>query len=238
MAGAAGQYVLVIEDQAPIRSVIRRFLDHHGYKVMSANDGPEALWHLNARTQPSAIVTDYAMPGLSGLEILQQVRLGHTRVPHDLPVVLVSAFTEIAIVQAAQGLDADAVIVKPFSLNCLHQRLVRALAGRTAHHDPAHYAEVELPFQETSEAEAGRASPGVVLSSRATAARSDETTAVAGTAVRMDALKPGMVLAQPVHSRTGKLLASAGMTLEAKHIARIRDLADHLTDSDFIRVES
>jgi CheY-like chemotaxis protein len=30
MAGAAGQYVLVIEDQAPIRSVIRRFLDHHG----------------------------------------------------------------------------------------------------------------------------------------------------------------------------------------------------------------
>lgn len=237
MPGAARQYVLVIEDQAPIRSVLRRFLDHHGYKVVSANDGPEALWHLNSRTQPSAIVTDYAMPGLSGLEILQQVRLGHTRVPNDLPVILVSAYSELAIVQAAHALDADAVIVKPFSLNCLHQRLAAALTGRTVHHEPAHYADVELPFQETSEA--GRASPGVVLSaSPAVSGGGTETAGVSGTAVRLDKLKPGMVLAQPVHSRTGKLLAGAGMTLEAKHIARIRDLADHLADSDFIRVET
>lgn len=237
MAGVSTKYILVIEDQSPIRSVIRRFLEHHGYEVMNANDGPEALWHLNDRTQPSAIVTDYAMPGLSGLEILQQVRLGHTRVPHDLPVILVSAYTEIAIVQAAQALDADAVIVKPFSLNCLHQRLARALADPTAHADQAHYATVELPFQAVQKNNPGRASPGVVLSSRPAAAPSRDTAAVSGKVVRLDALKPGMVLAQPVHSRTGKLLASAGMTLEAKHIARIRDLADHLTDSDFIRVE-
>lgn len=238
MADASTHYVLVIEDQSPIGSVIRRFLEHHGYKVVRANDGPEALRHLNGRTQPSAIITDYAMPGLSGLEILQQVRLGYTRVPHDLPVILVSAYTEVAIVQAAQALDADAVIVKPFSLNCLHQRLVRALAGRTAVADPAQYAAVELPFRSADKADPGRASPGVVLSSHSAPGRRTEAAAGSGKAVRINSLKAGMVLAQPIYSRTGQLLAGVGLTLEAKHIARIRDLADNLIHNDFIRVEN
>jgi CheY-like chemotaxis protein len=236
MPGSPTQYVMVIEDQGPIRSVLRRFLEHHGYKVVSAHDGPEALWYLNGRTPLSAIVTDYAMPGLSGLEILQQIRIGHTRAPHRVPVILLSAYTEIAIVQAAQALDADAIIAKPFSLNCFHKRLARALQGHAAHGSAAHYAKVELPVAVEQETDPGRASPGVVLtSSPATAGTGADTGA--WRAVRLDALEPGMVLAQPIHSRTGKLLAAPGLELHAKHIARIRELAAHLTHHDLIRVE-
>jgi CheY-like chemotaxis protein len=108
--------VLIVDDDLVILDMLRTVLHEEGFPVIGANNGAAALYLLQ-RTPVALVLTDFMMPGLSGLELAE--RLHHDPRTATLPVILMSAFpppdgeTRVA-----------AVIGKPFALDDL-LRLVR-----------------------------------------------------------------------------------------------------------------
>jgi CheY-like chemotaxis protein len=107
--------VLVVEDHVEMRRLLASLLHADGYVVMEAGDGIEALTPLLGRAadpQIDLVVTDVRMPGCTGLELLAFVRLEKPSVP----VVVITAFGDVATHTQAHHLGAAAVFDKPFDL--------------------------------------------------------------------------------------------------------------------------
>ncbi|RZM75488.1 response regulator [Leptolyngbya iicbica LK] len=105
-------HILVVDDNADLRSYISNVLQRQGYQVRTAHDGVAALAMLETFT-PNLILTDLMMPGMSGLELLQQIR--QTEALSSIPIVLLTAKVddETRIEGVEQG--ADAYLGKPFN---------------------------------------------------------------------------------------------------------------------------
>jgi two-component system, OmpR family, response regulator MprA len=116
--------VLVVDDDAPIRRMLRRTLAAEGYEVETAADGGEALAAVE-RSVPDLLVLDVAMPGVDGLDVCRRVR----RAGLGLPILLLTA--RDAVADRVVGLDAgaDDYLVKPFAAEELLAR-ARALLRR------------------------------------------------------------------------------------------------------------
>jgi signal transduction histidine kinase len=114
--------VLVVDDEARVRSLACDALNLLGYSATEAESGPAALQRLE-QDMPDVIVMDYAMPGMSGAEAATLAR----RLKPELPIVFASGYADTAAVEAAVG--ADAVILrKPFNMG----ELARAVAAAVA----------------------------------------------------------------------------------------------------------
>jgi two-component system, OmpR family, KDP operon response regulator KdpE len=113
--------VLVIDDEPPIRKLLRMGLGTQGYRVIEAEDGQSALDHM--REKPDLVILDLGLPDMQGLELLRTMRTRDERVPI---VVLSSRADEVAKVQALD-LGADDYITKPFGMDELLARIRAAL---------------------------------------------------------------------------------------------------------------
>lgn len=118
--------VLVVEDEAALLTLLRYNLEKEGFAVFEAQDGEEALLQLKEQT-PDAVLLDWMLPRVSGLELCRQIR----RAPawRELPIIMLTARGEEG--DRVRGLDsgADDYVVKPFSTNELVARL-RAVIRR------------------------------------------------------------------------------------------------------------
>jgi len=113
--------VLVIDDEPPIRKLLRLGLGTQGYRVIEAADGQSALDHM--REKPDLVILDLGLPDMQGLELLRTMRTRDERVPI---VVLSSRADETAKVQALD-LGADDYVTKPFGMDELLARIRAAL---------------------------------------------------------------------------------------------------------------
>jgi two-component system, OmpR family, phosphate regulon response regulator PhoB len=117
--------VLVVEDEAAQREVLRYNLEAEGFRVASAGNGEEAMVLLDEEN-PDVIVLDWMLPNLSGIEVCRQIKTRpETR---GVPVIMLSARSEE--VDRVRGLEtgADDYVVKPYSLRELMAR-VKAQLG-------------------------------------------------------------------------------------------------------------
>jgi two-component system response regulator MprA len=119
--------ILVVDDERAVRESLRRALELEGYDVGLASDGSEALEKLEGDAQPDAIILDVLMPGTDGLEVSRTLRRSGSRVP----VLMLTARTEVGDRVAGLDAGADDYLTKPFALEELLARL-RALLRRTA----------------------------------------------------------------------------------------------------------
>ncbi|TFB53310.1 response regulator transcription factor [Cryobacterium sp. TMT1-62] len=103
------QKVLVVDDEAQIRTVLRGYLEAEGYDVAEAADGAEALAVLH-KDPPALVLLDVMLPGIDGLEVLRQLR-GFS----DAYVILVTARAEEVDKLVGLGVGADDYVTKPFS---------------------------------------------------------------------------------------------------------------------------
>ena len=112
--------VLVVEDEPALSTLLRYNLEKEGFTVSEARDGEEALLQLK-EAKPDAVLLDWMLPRISGLELCRQIR----RAPawRDLPVIMLTARGEEA--DRVRGLDsgADDYVAKPFSTTELIARL-------------------------------------------------------------------------------------------------------------------
>ena len=103
--------VLIVEDDLAVRDVLRRYLEQDGYHVTIATDGPQGLEA--ARTvQPDLIVLDVMLPGMTGLEICEQLR---TSDGSAVPIIMLTALGEADDRIAGLTSGADDYVTKPFS---------------------------------------------------------------------------------------------------------------------------
>lgn len=99
--------ILVVEDDADLRSVIRDQLDSAGYNVLEASNGQIAL-RIIANQRVDLIITDIDMPIKNGLELLEEVRRGNSAIP---VVVMTGGNHNEKLILAA---GASAFVQKPF----------------------------------------------------------------------------------------------------------------------------
>lgn len=108
----ATKRVLIIDDEADVRTVIRGCLeDIAGWEVVTAESGKEGLVKVITET-PDAIMLDLMMPGMDGLAFLSVLR-NYTK-EATLPVVLLTAKINVAQSEELSGLNIKGVIAKPF----------------------------------------------------------------------------------------------------------------------------
>ncbi len=113
-------YILVVDDQAGIRRLLFEALTDDGYNVEVAASGAEALLKVRVRT-PSLILLDEKMPGMTGLEVLMEMR----KFAPEVPVIIVTAYSELANLRAARESKlVQFLLIKPFDLE-----VVRKLIG-------------------------------------------------------------------------------------------------------------
>jgi DNA-binding response OmpR family regulator len=115
--------VLVVDDEAPIREIVRRYLNADGIDVVEAADGPNAIEQFNTH-RPDAVVLDVMLPGFDGLEVLRQIRA-----TSDAYVLMLTARTEETDRLVGLSVGADDYVTKPFSPRELTAR-VKALLRR------------------------------------------------------------------------------------------------------------
>ncbi|RAI44861.1 response regulator [Rhodoplanes roseus] len=121
---SAATKVLVIDDEPPIRKLLRMGLGTRGYEVLEAGTGKAALALL--ADKPELIILDLGLPDIGGLELLQAIRSKDEGVP---VVVLSSRDDEAGKVQALD-LGADDYVTKPFGMDELLARMRAALRHR------------------------------------------------------------------------------------------------------------
>jgi PAS domain S-box-containing protein len=122
----SGGHILLVEDEAPVRRMLTMFLERAGCTVSAVDSAAAALETLGAGLRPDLLVTDHAMPGLSGAELL---RLAAIRLP-GLPGLLVTGYDEVT---EREALPPSAhVLLKPFQRGAFIAQVGALLAENAA----------------------------------------------------------------------------------------------------------
>jgi two-component system, NtrC family, response regulator AtoC len=101
--------ILVVDDEPSNRNILRQELTHNGYVVETAADGSEALKKVES-SPPNLVILDYMMPGLSGLDVLKELR----KREDDTPVIMITAYGTVDRAVEAMKEGAYDFITRPF----------------------------------------------------------------------------------------------------------------------------
>jgi two-component system KDP operon response regulator KdpE len=113
--------ILVVDDEPPIRKLLRMGLTSQGYEVLEAPNGKAALELLAEK--PALAILDLGLPDMDGLDLLRRIR-GRQE---DLPIVVLSSRGDEAGKVAALDLGADDYVTKPFGMEELFARMRAAM---------------------------------------------------------------------------------------------------------------
>ncbi|MFZ5818409.1 MAG: response regulator transcription factor [Chloroflexota bacterium] len=113
--------VLAIDDDTAITELLSMLLRTHGYDVLTANTGEEGVKIIQEKS-PDVIVLDLMMPGMDGWQVCKQVRTFS-----NVPIIILSALDDPAMIASALDAGADDYLVKPISSNILVAHLNRLI---------------------------------------------------------------------------------------------------------------
>ena len=116
--------ILLVEDDPAVLSSVRRRLIFEGYRVETAETGPDGVRQVEA-VHPDLIILDVMLPGMNGLEVAEKVRQGS-----EVPILMLTARDTVPDRVAGFESGADDYLVKPFAIEELLAR-IRALLRRT-----------------------------------------------------------------------------------------------------------
>jgi CheY-like chemotaxis protein len=124
--------ILVIDDVAMMRDLVRRMLERAGHSVIEAADGEAGIAVVEMQ-DPALVITDLIMPKKEGIETIQQIRRSHP----NTKIIAMSGHVRpdgISYLDAARKLGADAILAKPFLRVALLEVVDRLLnVGRVGH---------------------------------------------------------------------------------------------------------
>jgi two-component system KDP operon response regulator KdpE len=120
--------ILVVDDEPPIRKLLRMGLTSQGYDVLEASNGKTALELLAKK--PALVILDLGLPDIDGLDLLRRIR--HRQ--QNLPVVVLSSRGDEAGKVAALDLGADDYVTKPFGMDELFARMRAAMRHQLQEH--------------------------------------------------------------------------------------------------------
>lgn len=115
--------VLIVDDEAPLRDLIRAYLEREGYTVREATTGKEALASI-AHTQPDVVVLDLMLPEIDGIEVCRRIRT-----TSEVYIIMLTARADEVDRVVGLEVGADDYLTKPFSPRELVAR-IRAVLRR------------------------------------------------------------------------------------------------------------
>jgi putative nucleotidyltransferase with HDIG domain len=118
--------ILVVDDDESIREIISSMLSHAGYECTSVTSGQQAIAALQADDNYSLLLSDLAMEGMDGLDLLERARRLHPQ----MPVMMVTAVHDVSVALAAIRSGAYDYLLKPFEREQLLAAVRRALENR------------------------------------------------------------------------------------------------------------
>ncbi|KUO97231.1 response regulator transcription factor [Ferroacidibacillus organovorans] len=132
------RHILVVDDEPPMRQLVRIYLAHEGFSVSEAEDGFTCLEELGSGVF-DMVILDVMMPGMDGVEVCRTIRTRHP----DMPVLMLTA--REAVESRVMGLTAgaDDYLIKPFDSRELVAR-VKSLMRRTHPRDEVVFAIPEI----------------------------------------------------------------------------------------------
>ena len=117
--------VLVVDDSADNLAVISLYLQHQGYRVVTANNGEDAV-AVATQMLPHVILMDINLPTLDGLGATRRIR--ETEALRDTPVIAITAFGTEGFQRAAYDVGVSGYLTKPLDLDRMHQLIARLLS--------------------------------------------------------------------------------------------------------------
>ncbi|MDR3322152.1 MAG: response regulator transcription factor [Synergistaceae bacterium] len=117
--------IIIVDDDANIRELVRAQLANNGFEVIEASDGADAMRKISGRTPPDLAVIDVMMPDMDGFELCERLRRDYD----DMPILMLTALGEVSHKVRGLGLGADDYLTKPFEGSELVAR-ARALLRR------------------------------------------------------------------------------------------------------------
>jgi two-component system, OmpR family, KDP operon response regulator KdpE len=120
--------ILVVDDEPPIRKLLRMGLSSQGYDVLEASDGKSALELLAKK--PALVIIDLGLPDIDGHDLLRRIRLRQ----EALPIIVLSSRGDEAGKVAALDLGADDYVTKPFGMDELFARIRAAMRHQLQEH--------------------------------------------------------------------------------------------------------
>ncbi len=122
----ARAHILIVDDETDLAVSCQRLFNSKGYQSAVASNGRDALDYLQSE-EPQLVLTDLKMPGMDGMELLQQIKAHHP----EIQVVIMTAYSTIEDAVAAMRLGAADFIPKPFTADHLAIVVEKVLAART-----------------------------------------------------------------------------------------------------------
>jgi DNA-binding response OmpR family regulator len=119
--------VLVVDDDPDLLTLVEMQLRHHGHQVSVASSGPQALALIDDKGAPDVAVLDVAMPGMNGLDLLQELRARDGL--DELPAIFLSARVGPEDINAGTSLGAS-YLTKPYVMSAL----LAAIEGAMTQH--------------------------------------------------------------------------------------------------------
>lgn len=116
--------ILVVDDEALLRAMLRDALEEAGYAVVVAENGRDGIASAKA-DRPDCILLDVMMPGLDGYQTCAAIKADPDLA--DIPVLLISATTDLRVIDRAEQVGAAEVLPKPVPMEQLQQALAIAL---------------------------------------------------------------------------------------------------------------
>ena len=116
------QKVLVVDDNQDVRDLVVHILNADGFHVYSAADGENALAILNGN-EVDLVLLDVMMPGISGLEVLSEIRTGSNKKIREIPVMMITAKSSTEDIDKALAIGANSYVVKPFRGTTIREKV-------------------------------------------------------------------------------------------------------------------
>jgi len=131
---------LIVDDYFPMHEIMRGILKEFGVgRIAEAASGAAAITEMEYM-RADVIFTDYMMDDMNGLEFIQAIRAGETPADRFVPIVVVSAYTEVREILAARDMGATEFLAKPISGKLVYYRL------RSIVENPREFVEAESYF--------------------------------------------------------------------------------------------
>ena len=118
--------ILIADDEEDIKMVLQMYLENCGYEVVTAFDGLDAASKIR-ETKPDLVLMDIMMPVIDGVEVTRQIKSDDAT--KDIPVVMLTAAAQSAMVDKAMEAGASDYIAKPFEPEQVQEAITKLIGG-------------------------------------------------------------------------------------------------------------
>lgn len=218
-----GLTILLTDDDPFIRRIISHILSKLGVmQIIEAEDGPQALAAL-CEQEIHLMMTDIHMPAMNGIELIKQVRSGNSSASNDLPIIVITSFSNTEVLSSCIELDVSGFLVKPITPDSAAEKIVQAMAETTKAKRSKAYGHVDSNLETLS-----RPLPGASNKPNHPAPTGESLSISSDPSIieiPLTELRPGMKLEESLYTKRGGSLLTAGIVFNETAINRINELS-------------